>query len=126
MDTTPRADALLLALPEADRDRLWPLLSDGPAVMERLTGRRPHRSLLLRHARRGVLGVTLRTVCVGRTQMSCARWLVEHWLAVDAARRAAREVSAAPAPPAPARRRRAAASTTEADDAVLRRHGLAT
>jgi hypothetical protein len=34
----------LARLPEEDRGRLFPLLADGPAIVEKLTGRRPHKS----------------------------------------------------------------------------------
>ena len=37
----------------ASSTRAW-LLAEGPAVVERLTGRRPHKSLLWRHAVDGV------------------------------------------------------------------------
>jgi hypothetical protein len=80
--------ALLSVLPESEHDRLIALLADGPAMYEKLSGRRPHRSLVWRHAKRGVAGVTLKTVSVGGTLMTTARWIVEHWEAVDAARRA--------------------------------------
>ena len=80
--------SVLARLPEAERDQLFALLAEGPKVFQRLTGRRPHKSLLWRHARDGVHGVRLPTVTVGRTMMTTARWLVEHWAAVDEARRA--------------------------------------
>ncbi len=80
------SSTLLSVLPESERDQLIPLLADGPAFYEKLTGKRPHRSLVWRHATRGVRGVRLKTVSVGRTLMTTARWIVEHWEAVDAAR----------------------------------------
>ena len=80
--------SLLSVLPESEHDQLIPLLADGPAIYEKLTSRRPHRSLVWRHATKGVAGVKLKTVSVGRTLMTTARWIVEHWAAVDAARRA--------------------------------------
>ena len=81
------ATDLLSVLPESEHDRLFPLMADGAAVYAKLTGRRPHRSLLWRHAIKGIAGVKLRTVRVGRTFMSTPRWVVEHWTAVDAAAR---------------------------------------
>ncbi len=83
------ATSLLSALPEAEHDKLFPLLADGPKVVELLTGWRPHKTVLWRHARKGVAGVKLRTVSVGGRRVMCTpRWLVEFWAAVDAARRA--------------------------------------
>ena len=55
-------ESLLDHLPDGDRERLFPLLTDGPAIVEALTGHRP------------------------RTRMTTARWLLEHWFAVDTAR----------------------------------------
>ena len=79
--------SLLSVLPESEHDRLFPLMAEGPVIVEKLAGRRPHRSLLWRHAMKGVVGVRLKTVSVGRTLMSTPRWLCEHWAAVDRARR---------------------------------------
>ncbi len=81
------AKVLLSVLPENEHDKLFPLMAQAPALYEKLSGRRPHRSLVWRHATKGVEGVTLRTVSVGRCLMTTARWIVEHWAAVDAARR---------------------------------------
>ena len=80
-------DDLLSALPEEERDRLFPVLAKGPSIYERLSGRRPHRSMPWRHARKGVAGQFLRTVSVGRTLMSTPRWVVQFWADVDEARR---------------------------------------
>ena len=82
------AQILLSVLPETEHDRLFPLMAGAPAVYEKLTGRRPHRSLVWRHATQGVAGVKLRTVSVGGTLMTTPRWIVQHWADVDAARRA--------------------------------------
>ena len=79
--------SLLSVLPENEHDRLFPLMAQGPAIVEKLTGRRPHRSLLWRHATKGIQGVRLKTVSVGRTLMTTPRWIVAHWAAVDRARR---------------------------------------
>ena len=80
--------SLLSVLPESEHDRLIPLMADAPAIYEKLTSRRPHRSLVWRHATKGVGGIKLKTVSVGRTRMTTPRWIVKHWEAVDAARRA--------------------------------------
>ena len=77
---------LLSVLPESEHDYLIPLMAGAPAVYERFTGRRPHRSLVWRHATKGVAGVKLKTVSVGRTLMTTPRWIVEHWAAVAEAR----------------------------------------
>ena len=67
------------------------LVGDGealsPRIFEALTGRRPHKTLLWRHAEDGVHGVKLKTVTAGHTMMCHPRWLIEHWAAVDEARR---------------------------------------
>ncbi len=89
-DQKYEAVGLLSLLPEENRDRLFPVLSEGPAIYEELSGRRPHRSMLWRHVRKGVAGQFLRTVSVGGTLMSTPRWVVEFWMAVDASRRGAR------------------------------------
>ena len=83
----PETEYLLARLPDEDRDRIFPLLADGPRIFATLTGRRPHRTLLWRHAEDGVHGVRLKTITVGRTMMCHPRWLIEHWAAVDEARR---------------------------------------
>lgn len=61
-------------------------MAGAPAIYEKLTGRRPHRCLVWRHATKGVHGVRLRTVTVGATRMTTPRWIIEHWQAVDEAR----------------------------------------
>ncbi len=81
------SDSILCVLPDEEHDRLIRLLKDGPPVVEKLTGRRPDRSVLWRQSVRGIAGVTLKTVSVGRCLMTTPRWLVEFWVAVDAARR---------------------------------------
>lgn len=88
--SAPRAciESLLSPLPEAEHDKLFPLLADGPRIVERLTSRRPDRTVIWRHATKGVAGVKLKTVSVGRTLMTTPRWLVEFWSHVDKARRA--------------------------------------
>ena len=80
-------EALLAVLPKIEHDKLFPLMAGAPAVYEKLTDRRPHRSLVWRHATKGVSGVKLRTVSVGGTLMTTARWVIEHWAAIDAERR---------------------------------------
>ena len=81
------ASTLLSVLSESERDRLFKVLAEGPSFYEKLSGNRPHRSMLWRHARKGVAGQFLRTVSVGGTLMTTPRWVVEFWAAIDAARR---------------------------------------
>lgn len=80
--------SLLNVLPPDEHDRLFPLMAKGAAVYEKLSGRRPSKALVWRHARKGVAGVMLKTVSVGGTMMTTPRWIVEHWAAIDTARRA--------------------------------------
>jgi len=122
MESPLGIDVLLATLPGEDRDRLFPLLAEGPRVVEELTGSRPHRSLLYRHARRGVYGQRLRTVAMGRTLMSTRRWLMEHWAAIALARRT---VEAPPTPcilPTTLSGHVNAVTAEEAE--TLRRHGV--
>lgn len=79
---------ILAALPEEEHDRLIPLMSEAPRLVARLIpGRRaPHKSALFRHATQGVQGIVLRTVTCGRTRLTCARWVAQHWLAVAEAK----------------------------------------
>jgi len=79
---------LLNVLPLDQHDRLFPLMAEGPVLYEKMSGRRPDKSLVWRHATKGVHGVKLKTVSVGRTRMTTPRWIVEHWAAVEAARSA--------------------------------------
>lgn len=76
----------LSALSEAQRNSLFPLMADGPRVVEELTKRRPDKRTVLRWATPGVAGVRLRTVTVGRCRMTTREWLVQFWAAVDSAR----------------------------------------
>ena len=79
---------LLSALPADEHDKLFRLMAEAPALYEKLTGRRPHKSLVWRHTKKGVQGVKLKTVSVGGTLMTTPRWIVQHWVDVDTARRA--------------------------------------
>ena len=82
-----RVLALLESIPADRVDELFPLLREGPKVVDELTGDRPHKSTLLRHASTGVRGTKLETISRGRTMLSTRRWLIEFWAQVDAARR---------------------------------------
>ena len=66
-------------------------LADVPAVVERRTGERVHRTTAWRWAMHGVAGVKLRCVCRGGTGFwTCERWLAEFFTAVAEARLARR------------------------------------
>ena len=86
--------AILTNLPPEEHDRPFRLLEEGPAVEERLTGRRPHLSKLYRHWRDGVYGRRLYAVSNGGTLLCTARWMAEHWVAVAAARLTAAKAKA--------------------------------
>ncbi len=77
----------MIELLPKDPDRLFPLMAEGPKVTEKLSGKRFHKSVLFRHARKGVYGVKLKTVSVGRTLMTTPRWLLIFWDAIAKARR---------------------------------------
>lgn len=119
---------LLAAIPEEKRDKLFKLMKDGPAAVEELTGHRPHKGALYRWAAKGVVGVNLETVSVGRTRFTSRRMLLTFFAETEAARRAKNEPQ--PAPPRRSRgtTRRATsryANMTDAEvEAVLERHGL--
>lgn len=78
----------LASLPAEIRGRLFPLLKDGPHVVEQLTGKRPHRLTVLRWAVAGASGIRLRTVSVGRARFTTREWLLLFWQQLDEARRA--------------------------------------
>ncbi len=73
---------LLSAIPPAEHDKLIPLLNDGPALVERLTGEPIKASTLARYARLGLHGVKLKTIRVRRRIMTTPRLLVDFWFAV--------------------------------------------
>ena len=78
------ARALLEAV---ERGGLFPLLEQGPKVTASLCrGRRPHRTSVLRWSIRGLYGVRLKTVMVGRCRHTTKEWLVQFWHDVDEAR----------------------------------------
>lgn len=70
----------------ATSEQLVPLLRKAPALVERLTGRRPHHATLWRWATSGCAGIRLRTVTVGRQRMTSRRWLLDFFAGVDDAR----------------------------------------
>ena len=116
---------LLSAIPEDQRDKLFKMLKDGPAVLHELTGNRQHRSCLHRWESKGIAGVRLQTVTVGRTRFTSRRMLLNFFAETDAARRARKE----PQPPPRratrgATRRRDTRMTDEETEAILERHGL--
>ena len=90
MTTHGVSDALLLALPEATWDQLFPL-REGGAVVESLTGRSPDSSAIHRWASRGIAGEKLKTITVGRRRFTTRRWLLDWFAAVDHAHREAHE-----------------------------------
>lgn len=87
MTTHKQSRPLIASLDDDIRDRLFRLV-DGPAVVEELTGRRPHATALHRWARKGISGVCLQTVTVGRRRYSTRRWLLDWFAAVDQTLRA--------------------------------------
>jgi predicted RNase H-like nuclease len=89
MTTHELARALVASLDEAMRDRLFPL-TDGPTIVEELTGRRLHDTALHRWAKRGIAGLRLQTITVGRRRYSTRRWLLNWCAAVDEAQRSVR------------------------------------
>lgn len=117
MDTQDTTTVLVDALPEAERDELFPL-QRAPAVVEALGGSRPHVSAPRRWARSGVRGAVLRTVTQGRALLTTRRWLLEFFAEVDRARREQRGQSAAARAAEPA-------DTDDEDAATLAKHGLA-
>ena len=82
MTTHEHSRPLIASLDDDLRDRLFPLV-DGPAVVEELTGSRPHATALHRWARTGISGARLQTVTVGRRRFSTRRWLLDWFAAVD-------------------------------------------
>lgn len=86
MTTHEPAHVLVASLSEDKRDQLFALL-DGTAVVEELTGKRPHNTALHRWAKRGIAGVCLQTITVGRRRFTTRRWLLDWFAAVDGARR---------------------------------------
>ena len=88
-DRSHLVESILSAIPSNERDRLQRLLRDGPALVERLTGERPHRAYLWRHYRDGIYGVRLAAVATGRKLLVSARMVAEHMVDVAAARRKA-------------------------------------
>lgn len=91
-------DDLLLRLDADERTRPVPLLDAAPLV-ERLVGRRPHRSALHRWHARGVAGVRLAVLRVGGARYVTPRMLAEFFAAAG-------EQREAPRAPSPPRRRR--------------------
>ena len=71
---------------EPHLDRLFPALKDGPAVVERLCGHRPHKSTIWRYIAKGQYGVRLKTLFVSGTAYTSERWLLEFFAAVAEAR----------------------------------------
>ena len=65
-----------------EESKLFPLAAEGPRVVQELTGRRPNQSTVLRWAARGVAGVRLNSVFVGRCRMTTKHWLMEFWKAI--------------------------------------------
>ena len=86
METRDAVDSLLAALDAESRDQLFPLIDAAP-VVEQLTGQAARRSALHRWSYKGVAGVRLQTVTVGRVQHTTRRWLIEWFAAVAEARR---------------------------------------
>ncbi|MCB9882223.1 MAG: DUF1580 domain-containing protein [Planctomycetes bacterium] len=119
MTTHDITQSLVDALDEGKRDQLFKLLA-GSSIVEELTGNRPHRSALHRWASKGVAGVRLQTVCVGRCRYTTRRWLIEFFAAVDLARREGEASSSGEGESARGVRRR----TSEVEEEVLARHGL--
>jgi hypothetical protein len=112
-------DRLADALPDADV--LFPLLDDGPKVVEELVGgRRPHKSALHRWASTGVSGVTLQTITAGRRRCTSRRWLLKFFGAIDAARLC--RAAGASTTEHHGRQRRPRTNIEDAE--TLRRHGL--
>jgi len=102
-------------------------MDDGPAIVDELTNHRPHKSALNRWEKKGIAGVRLKCVVVGRCRYTTRRMLIEYWAAVAVARDAGiahpqhRTDSTPAVSPRPAR----VASRDEADEEeVLGRHGL--
>lgn len=60
-------------------------LSAVPAIVERISGERPHISTVHRWRQRGCHGVRLRTQFLGGSRRTCELWLREFFEAVTAA-----------------------------------------
>lgn len=60
-------------------------LSGAAAVVERITGERPHIATLHRWAQRGLCGVKLRTAFAGGHRRTTEQWIREFFDAVTAA-----------------------------------------
>jgi len=69
-------------------------LSKVPALVERLTGERPHVATIHRWAQRGCRSVKLRTAFAGGHRRTSERWLAEFFHEINM--RAANEVSTNP------------------------------
>ena len=88
MTTHEFAQPLIASIADDKRDRLF-ALRDGAAVVEELTGKRPHDTALHRWSTKGIAGACLQTVTVGRRRFSTRRWLLNWFATVDQALRTA-------------------------------------
>jgi Protein of unknown function (DUF1580) len=104
---------LLAAVDPALIDQLVPV-HKAPPVIDELTGDRPHASAPQRWASKGLVGVRLDTVTVGRRRLTTRRWLIEFFAAVDEARRNR------PAPPSRAPEPSSASATQDEENALAR------
>ena len=60
-------------------------LSDAPRLVARITGERPHKSVIYRWASRGLRNVKLQTAFAGGYRRTSWRWLLEFFAEVTAA-----------------------------------------
>ena len=79
-------EQLLSRFAEDERDRLFPLLRDGPKACERLLGKRKDASTLFRWSESGKRGIRLQTIEDASTRYCTMRWLVEFFVELAAKR----------------------------------------
>ena len=93
---------MLRHMPEYEHVRMFSLTKDGPAIVEELTGKRPHKSALHRWATRKPIAPHLQCLKVpGIGRVTCRAWLLNYFEAL-------RLSGEKPAEPKKTARRRAA------------------